>query len=91
MWIWDKSQRYPEVSLLTLLDFDSPNKFGAPLLQGSRPHFLGSLGVEARLLGVSIRLDTEVVGYWDSADEQAVITRSGEVIRGDVTWRACTD
>ncbi|GAA5945902.1 hypothetical protein JCM1841_004541 [Sporobolomyces salmonicolor] len=58
--------------------------FGAPLLQGRRAQFLGSLGTEARLLGVNIKLEAEVTSYWDSDDQPAVVLRTGEVIRGDV-------
>ncbi|BGP44002.1 hypothetical protein JCM10450v2_008218 [Rhodotorula kratochvilovae] len=61
-----------------------PAQYGAPILQGRRASFLGSLGIEARLLGVNIRLEAEVVQYWDAEDEPAVMLRSGEVIRGDV-------
>ncbi|BGP04019.1 hypothetical protein NBRC10513v2_007760 [Rhodotorula toruloides] len=59
-------------------------KYGAPILQGRRAAFLGSLGVEGRLLGVQIRLDSEVVKYWDAEDDPAVVLRGGEVVRGDV-------
>ncbi|GAA5890509.1 hypothetical protein JCM6882_002944 [Rhodosporidiobolus microsporus] len=58
--------------------------YGAPLLQGRRATFLGSLGTEARLLGVSIRLEAEVIEYYDSPDEPSVILRTGEMVRGDV-------
>ncbi|ORY88676.1 hypothetical protein BCR35DRAFT_324226 [Leucosporidium creatinivorum] len=58
--------------------------YGAPLLQGSRPQFLGSLGVEARMLGVDIRYESEVVGYWDAEEEPAVVLRGGEVVKSDV-------
>lgn len=58
--------------------------YGAPVLQGRRSTFLGSLGTEARLLGISIRLASEVVEYWDSRDEPAVVLRGGEVLRADV-------
>ncbi|TNY20170.1 hypothetical protein DMC30DRAFT_267762 [Rhodotorula diobovata] len=57
---------------------------GAPVLQGRRPTFLASLGTQARVLGVNIRLHAEVVQYWDSDDEPAVVLASGEVIKGDV-------
>ncbi|GAA5828568.1 hypothetical protein JCM11251_000854 [Rhodosporidiobolus azoricus] len=59
-------------------------KYGAPLLQGRRATFLGSLGTEARLLGVNIKLEAEVVEYYDSSDEPAVVLRTGEMIRADV-------
>ncbi|GAA5863871.1 hypothetical protein JCM8547_006090 [Rhodosporidiobolus lusitaniae] len=59
-------------------------QYGAPLLQGRRAGYLGSLGTEARLLGVSIRLESEVSGYLDSEDEPAVVLKSGEIVRGDV-------
>ncbi|GAA5917153.1 hypothetical protein JCM5296_006651 [Sporobolomyces johnsonii] len=58
--------------------------FGAPLLQGRRAQFLGSLGTEARLLGVNFKLEAEVTGYWDSDNEPAVVLRTGEIVRGDV-------
>ncbi|GAA5845789.1 hypothetical protein JCM9279_002374 [Rhodotorula babjevae] len=57
---------------------------GAPVLQGRRPTFLASLGTQARMLGVQIRLHSEVVQYWDSDDEPAVVLVSGEVVKGDV-------
>ncbi|BGP28100.1 hypothetical protein JCM10295v2_007087 [Rhodotorula toruloides] len=57
--------------------------YGAPILQGRRAAFLGSLGVEARLLGAQIRLNSEVVKYWDAEDEPAVVLRGGEVVRGE--------
>lgn len=57
---------------------------GAPILQGRRPTFLASLGTQARVLGVNIRLHADVVQYWDSDDEPAVVLASGEVIKGDV-------
>ncbi|BGP58578.1 hypothetical protein JCM8202v2_006247 [Rhodotorula sphaerocarpa] len=63
---------------------DSIDMYGAPVLQGRRSTFLGSLGTEARLLGISIRLASEVVEYWDSRDEPAVVLRGGEVLRADV-------
>ncbi|GAA6019694.1 hypothetical protein JCM10207_009230 [Rhodosporidiobolus poonsookiae] len=59
-------------------------QYGAPILQGRRATFLGSLGVEARMLGVSIRLESEVVGYLDSDGEPGVVLRSGETLRSDV-------
>ncbi|GEM11814.1 monooxygenase [Rhodotorula toruloides] len=59
-------------------------RYGAPILQGRRAAFLGSLGVEARLLGAQIRLNSEVVKYWDAEDEPAVVLRGGEVVRGEV-------
>lgn len=62
----------------------SAPKYCAPILQGRRAAFLGSLGVEARLLGVQIRLNSEVVKYWDAEDKPAVVLRSGEVVPGDV-------
>ncbi|BGO96176.1 hypothetical protein NBRC10512_006671 [Rhodotorula toruloides] len=63
-------------------------KYCAPILQGRRAAFLGSLGVEARLLGVQIRLNSEVVKYWDAEDKPAVVLRSGEVVPGDVVIAA---
>ncbi|BGP35914.1 hypothetical protein JCM10296v2_007766 [Rhodotorula toruloides] len=63
---------------------DFAAKYGAPILQGRRAAFLGSLGVEARLLGVQVRLNSEVTKYWDAEDEPAVVLRGGEVMRGDV-------
>ncbi|GAA6035431.1 hypothetical protein JCM8097_000252 [Rhodosporidiobolus ruineniae] len=58
--------------------------FGAPLLQGRRAGFLGSLGTEARMLGVRILLDSEVVAYSDSEDQPGVQLSSGELLRSDV-------
>ncbi|POY72724.1 hypothetical protein BMF94_4131 [Rhodotorula taiwanensis] len=63
---------------------DVVNRYGAPILQGRRSTFLGCLGTEARLLGVDIRLASEVVRYWDSREEPAVVLRGGEVLRADV-------
>jgi len=62
----------------------SSAQVGAPVLQGRRPTFLASLGTQARMLGVQIRLHSEVVQYWDSDDEPAVVLVSGEVVKGDV-------
>ncbi|GAA5970271.1 hypothetical protein JCM11641_001643 [Rhodosporidiobolus odoratus] len=59
-------------------------QYGAPLLQGRRATFLGSLGTEARLLGVTIRLEAEVVQYVDSRYEPAVVLRNGGSLPGDV-------
>ncbi|GAA5823213.1 hypothetical protein JCM3770_004325 [Rhodotorula araucariae] len=61
-----------------------PAQYGAPILQGRRASFLGSLGIEARMLGVNIRLNSEVVQYCDAEDEPAVVLQSGEVVKGDV-------
>jgi hypothetical protein len=63
------------------------DQHGAPILQGRRSTFLGSLGTEARLLGVTIRLASEVVKYWDSNEEPAVVLRGGETLRADVSSR----
>jgi len=59
-------------------------KYGAPILQGKRSHFIGVLGTEARLLGVKIRYETEVTGYSDSSESPAVILAGGEIVRADV-------
>lgn len=61
-----------------------PAMYGAPLLAGHRAHFLGSLGVECRMLGVKIRLETEVTKYHDSRHSPSVVVGSGEVIFADV-------
>ncbi|GAA5988456.1 hypothetical protein JCM10908_003575 [Rhodotorula pacifica] len=63
---------------------DMVERHGAPILQGRRSTFLGILGTEARMLGVNVRLASEVVKYWDSKDEPAVILRGGETLRADV-------
>lgn len=62
----------------------SPREFDAPMLQGHRAQFLGVLGIEARLLMVDIRYETEVAKYFDSSDSPALVTTSGEVIQADV-------
>ena len=67
------------------LDVRSSAQVGAPVLQGRRPTFLASLGTQARMLGVQIRLHSEVIQYWDSDDEPAVVLVSGEVVKGDVS------
>ncbi|GJN94739.1 hypothetical protein Rhopal_007831-T1 [Rhodotorula paludigena] len=80
-WIF-KTQQGEDIWVEDLDEF--PAIYGAPILQGKRASFLGSLGVEARLLGVQIRYESEVVKYWDSAEEPAVVLASGEVVSGDV-------
>lgn len=52
---------------------------------GHRAQFLGSLGVEARFLSVRVRLEQEVVEYFDTPSYPAVVTRSGEIIEADVS------
>lgn len=39
------------------------------------------------MLGVTIRLASEAVKYWDSNDEPAVVLRGGENLRADVSSR----
>ncbi|KAL8278875.1 hypothetical protein RQP46_008746 [Phenoliferia psychrophenolica] len=63
---------------------DFPTRFGAPVLNGHRAQYLGSLGVEARFLGCTIRLDTSVEEYYDTPSYPAVVCKSGEVIEADV-------
>ncbi|GAA5948540.1 hypothetical protein JCM3765_004916 [Sporobolomyces pararoseus] len=59
-----------------------PSQYGAPLLQGKRVDFLGSLGVTARLLGVQIYYDSEVTGYVDS-EHPAAYLANGEIYQAD--------
>ncbi|BGP20835.1 hypothetical protein JCM10213_008130 [Rhodosporidiobolus nylandii] len=59
-------------------------QYGAPLLQGRRATFLGAMGTEARLLGINIRLEADVIAYLDSEDEPGVVLRTGEKLTGDV-------
>ncbi|GAA5977020.1 hypothetical protein JCM5350_007530 [Sporobolomyces pararoseus] len=59
-----------------------PSQYGAPLLQGKRVDFLGSLGVTARLLGVEIHYNSEVTGYVDS-DRPAAYLANGEIHQAD--------
>jgi hypothetical protein len=61
-----------------------PSQYGAPILQGKRSQFLGSLGVAARMLGVAIEYSSEVVGYVDS-DTPAAYLSSGEMHTADVS------
>lgn len=58
--------------------------FEAPILQGQRAHYLGDLGVEARLLGVEIRENSEVVKYADWTRSPGVVLRGGQAITADV-------
>ncbi|TKA50020.1 hypothetical protein B0A53_06502, partial [Rhodotorula sp. CCFEE 5036] len=80
-WIFqdEKGKMVEQVQIGDMID-----QHGAPILQGRRSTFLGSLGTEARLLGVTIRLASEVVKYWDSNEEPAVVLRGGETLRADV-------
>lgn len=57
------------------------------MLQGHRAQFLGVLGIEARLLGVEILYEEEVVKYLDSPDLPRLVTASGEVMQADVSRR----
>ena len=69
-----------------LTDYNSnrrPSQYGAPLLQGKRVDFLGSLGDTARLLGVDIHYNSEVTGYVDS-DRPAAYLANGEIHQADV-------
>lgn len=45
---------------------------------------MGVLGIEARLLMVDIRYETEVAKYYDSPDSPALVTTRGKMIRADV-------
>ncbi|KAI5475153.1 hypothetical protein MNV49_001869 [Pseudohyphozyma bogoriensis] len=60
-----------------------PEKFGAPLLQGHRAQFLGSLGIEARLLGVKVLYERDVYQYRDTPRKPAIVTKQGDVIYAD--------
>lgn len=54
------------------------------MMQGSRAAYLGMLGTEARMQGVDIQYDTEIVKYLDSRMSPAVVTAAGEHVFCDV-------
>lgn len=53
-------------------------------MQGHRGHFFSTLATEAIRAGVTVRLNTEVVEYWDLPTCPAIVTASGEVVEADV-------
>lgn len=54
------------------------------MLSGHRAQYLGVFGVEARMLGVEVIPNTEVIDILDNLDRPACITSDGRVFHGDV-------
>lgn len=58
--------------------------YGATIMQGHRAQYLANLGVEARMLGVAFKPNTEVLEYHDSEKQPSLVTARGETMFADV-------